>query len=219
MKRFVCIFLFVICIIFLASCSDSSQKKSGSESVGSDEKLNIDSDDSDYDPFAVIDYGNPLTDTGNADRHIPKFNINLNGANTLSDKIEDKCEKDFAKADSITYTYEIQYDVIELVIKAQTGEKTEYCVYYYDALTDTELTVSDFISYCSLRYVTIEDEIERQLGADFDEDYFDFIVYHGDNSYDIYCSDKEENSGGVIYSCEMTKSEIDLSEIMSGVNQ
>ena len=79
--------------------------------------------------------------------------------------------------------------------------------------------MSDFISYCSLRYVTIEDEIERQLGADVDEDYFDFIVYHGDNSYDIYCSDKEENSGGVIYSCEMTKSEIDLSEIMSGVNQ
>ena len=191
----------------LVSCgADEKKKTENTETVTTG--IAFDTDVEGYDPYAIVDYDEPLVDAvSEGDVHIPKINVYLKGACTLSEKIMNdnkSCEK-------VSYECVVQYDTLQIIVKATDGGRESYRVYYYDALTDNELAMVDFISYCSVAYKDMYTAACESVGDDeLDEDAVEYLVYRGENNYDLYI----ENS---IYPVTIEKTEINADELIDAV--
>lgn len=212
MKRAILVFMAFLLSAALVSCSGSNKKDSKKETA---DTVPFDTGAEGYDPYAIVDYENPLTDAVSEDGvHIPKINVYLKGACALSDEIKADFEKYTEKENAkVSYSYEIQYDTVQIIVKGEAGGETEYRVYYYDALVDSELDLSEFISYCSIAFKDLLSATQEKAGdTPVDEDSVRYLVYHGDDSYDVYT-----DSG--IYGVTVEKVDINPSEIMQQIEQ
>lgn len=225
MKKFLCLFLCLIFALSLASCKGSPDASGNAETVSpnaSGNAVNADasgnaeaeSADVDYDPYAIIDYEKPIVNVGTDKIQIPKLDIYLPGANEVSDTMKSEIEADFADYDSVTYSFEVQLDTVQIIVAAEKDGKTVHRVYYYDALSDIQLELGDFISYCCISTQDILAGIAEKMNVeDVDEDVLDCMVYYGNNEYDFYCSDKHEAGDEQVYRLTVEKAEIDFSAI------
>lgn len=218
MKRSIFTALLLTFALLLVSCGTSGAftmpgPDDESGSAGEDAVSDFDTDVPGYDPFAIVDYNEPLVDAlseGNV--HIPKINVYLKGAAALSAKIMND-HKAVAEENDVAVSYEcvVQYDTLQIIVRTANGGKESYKIYYYDALTDSELGMSDFMSYCSVAFKDMLAVASDAVGGgDLDEDAVEYFVYRGENSYDLYIEDR-------VYSVTIEKTQIDQNEIIDAV--
>lgn len=218
LKKIIFLPLVLILLLILVSCGEkgtnnAANSDTGSGNNGEETEFYFDTDVSGYDPYAIVDYENALVDAAcEGEVHIPKINVYLKGACALSEKIMNDYKALLENADaSVTYECIEQYDTLQIMMKTVSGGKESYRVYYYDALTDNELGITDFISYCSVAFKDVfEAAVKASGNDDLDEDALEYIVYHGGNDYDIYV----ENN---VYRVNVEKTEIDPGEIIDAV--
>lgn len=182
-----------ILITILALCMLLSFAACGSDKTGDDTAAPESSAPSDYNEngeLIIIDSENPLieaesnsyrdiySDDGKAHDNfyrIPKLNVNLEGANAVSDEIYSDFKNEYGTHFSmlddlsgenvrtgepyVTVDYSFEYHLDVLIVNihgvstAIDGTVTNtYNIYYYDALTDTELTLDDYLAYCATSY-------------------------------------------------------------------
>ncbi|MBQ3100328.1 MAG: hypothetical protein IJC50_04985 [Clostridia bacterium] len=179
MKKFFALLL-IFCMIFtLIACGKKEDER--------------DETPSDYDSegnLIIIDPLKPLIDAeakeyrdiyeedGMAHENsfkIPELNVNLEGANELSEKIYSDFKNEYGTHFSmlddlsgenvrkgepyLTVDYDFTYHIDVLIVTVHGcyttldgQESNKYHLYYYDALTDMELTLDDYLAYCSSGY-------------------------------------------------------------------
>ena len=141
---------------------------------------------------------------------LPAINVDLPGAAELNVKILDDFEKDlgmhFDMLDdlsgeavregepfvSVTYDYRVSVDMLAIVVYTQRGYPASdgtvntvdsYRVYYYDALTDAETDLFDYVACHGIS----EQGIAAGLPDGIDVDSMKYIVCEdGENKYSVY---------------------------------
>lgn len=189
MKK-ICV-LFLVLIVIFCGCS----KKDNNE-------------------ILTVDYENALVcqkelkssgEHGSVIVRIPKINVDLNNANSLSEKMESELSqryeslKDSSDDVVIDYSYTEELDIITILITEKRtvdgGEKIKANVYYYDALSDSEMSEVDYINSCGAVYKEIFNAVNdtdwakgytEETGNSVTDDMISAIVYIEDNDFTLY---------------------------------
>jgi len=250
MKRILAILLVFASLVSFAACGSGDNKNTKTpkdEAATTEKPSNYDEDGN----LISIDQSNPLVEAeSNSSRdiyeedgmahensyRIPKLNVNLYGANTLSDKIYTDFKNEFGTHFSmlddlsgenvrkgepyltVDYSYSCALDIVTVIIKGTktfvSGEVTDtYLVYYYDALTDEELIFDDYVTYCALSGDALHAACEKELTEnypDYVEDYsISYITKTGDGVYDLYVT--LGNGNMIVFSAAIESVKFDMS--------
>lgn len=249
MKRIFAMLLLLCCLVTLVACNSGENKTVDpqKESDTTEKPSNYDEDGN----LISIDQSDPLVEfeakstrdiyeeDGMAHENsyrIPKLNVNLYGANTISERIYSDFKNEFgthfAMLDDLSgekvhtgepfltvdYSYSCAFDVVTVIVKGTytyiSGEVTDkYLVYYYDALTDEELTFDDYVTYCALSGDSLHEAVESDLTANHPESLNDYTISYitktGDKTYDLYVTLNTGNM--IVISAEIESVEFDMS--------
>ncbi|MBQ4055026.1 MAG: hypothetical protein IJD17_04870 [Clostridia bacterium] len=250
MKRFFALLLIFCMILTAVACGKKDDEK--------DEKP------SDYDPdgnLIMIDPLKPLIDAefkqyrdiyeedGKAHENsykVPELNVNLEGANELSDTIYSDFKNEygthFSMLDDLSgenvrtgepylnVDYDSVYHIDVLVVTVHGryttldgAETDKYHLYYYDALTDMELTLDDYLAYCSTSYNAVAGAMVEAMEESHPDEAVDahslaFAVRTEDGEmikFDTYV--QLESGEMAIVPVEVEKTHIDMSQFEAQV--
>ena len=175
---------------------------------------------------------------------IPELNVNLEGANELSASIysdfkneygthfsmlEDLSGENVRKGEpylNVDYTFTYHIDVLVTTVHGcyttLDGSTTDkYHLYYYDALTDEELALDDYLAYCQTDYNAVAGAMVESLSesasytdAEIDAHSLAFAVRTEDGEtvkFDAYVQLPDGHM--VVVPVEVEKTHIDMSQI------
>ena len=227
------IFCLALCLCALLSVCSCKTNQTAQDTTATAEETKAAEPTLDYDMPVVevesVSYRNIYEDDGMAHTNsysMPKLASDAEGAVAVNKEIsawyEDTFGIHFSMMDdlsgenvrsgekyvNVTYSSSVHLDVVAVIIKLEetvpgNETKTTYEIFYYDALTDCEITSSDFCEYCSLATEDIftalnEAGIKKVTNHSVSSEGVYELVYctantDGDNLYDCYLKDKDEN--------------------------
>ena len=147
--------------------------------------------------------------------NIPKLNVDLDGANSLSEKMSNDLKEAYGsyfdspdtRLLTVDYSYEEKNDIIAVLISSQLrspdSSVTQTRVYYYDALADTELDLIEYVNFCGAQLSQLYGKLlesewaqnyKNQTGNLPHDSVISAAVYKGSNSFDVYVRDTNETS-------------------------
>ena len=246
MKRFFALLLIFYMIFTLIACGkkDSEKDETPSDYDSEGNLISIDPLKPLIDAEAK-EYRDIYEEDGKAHENsykIPELNVNLEGANALSESIwsdfkneygthfsmlDDLSGENVRKGEpylNVDYTFTYHIDVlittVHGVYTTLDGATTDkYHLYYYDALTDMELALDDYLAYCQSNYNSVAGAMVEAMAESYPDETVDahslaFAVRTEDGETIKFNAYVQLESGNMIeIPVEVEKTHIDMSQL------